>query len=64
VNFHRITPLASDKIRDYRDFAKKYGMLYAASGFSTTIIKNEFFDFDGVYMKYELKAVVVACMDE
>jgi len=44
VNFNRITLLKNQKIKDYRDFAKKYGLLYAASGFSTTIVKNEFFD--------------------
>lgn len=44
MNFQRIKPLNDFKVETYKDFCLKYGMLYAASGFSTTIIRRDHFE--------------------
>ena len=43
VNFDRIKVLKDFEVQTYRDFCQKYGMLYAASGFSTTVIRRDHF---------------------
>lgn len=41
IRFSRIKMQKDFKVKTYKDFCLNYGMLYAASGFSTTIIKRE-----------------------
>lgn len=44
VNFQRIKPIDDFEVQTYKDFCQKYGMLYAASGFSTTVIRKDHFN--------------------